>query len=169
MVGPDGTVYQRRDTPPQGQAPDGKTPPRPGTAELPDTTTGAENGLPGASQGRASPDGKGGQVQAQQKAAPADTPRPEQVNKLFGPDRSRPPERATPEGTARGRSAGPRGGGPSGQTQHGDETDGTGDPVEAAAARRLRQAIQRIQTGRDGRLPSAGHGEVSGTDRRRDW
>jgi hypothetical protein len=63
------------------------------------------------------------------------------------------------------------GAGQSGSGFDSDVTDGNGDPVERAAARRLRQAVQRIQKARDSRQPppGAGKGEVPGSDRRRDW
>jgi hypothetical protein len=45
------------------------------------------------------------------------------------------------------------------------------DPVERAAAQRLQQAIQRIQTNRDRHAPkpSAGRGDPANQDQRRDW
>jgi hypothetical protein len=51
------------------------------------------------------------------------------------------------------------------------DVDPDADPAEQAAALRLRQAIQRIQTSRERRqLPATpGPGNSSNPDRRRDW
>jgi hypothetical protein len=45
------------------------------------------------------------------------------------------------------------------------------DPTERAAALRLQQAIQRIQTNRDRHAakPSSGRGDPANQDGRRDW
>jgi hypothetical protein len=70
-------------------------------------------------------------------------------------------------GGGQGRS----GAGRYGAAPDGDQTDGSADPVERAAAGRLRQAVQRIQKGRESRQPApgAGKGDAPGTDGRRDW
>lgn len=160
-VGPDGVSYKPQDKPSQGgEAGEGdgpadaaKQPPRPG----------GKNGSPLGAPGDADKPRDG-------KDHPPPPPSAE-VDKLFKPGTPPPIDR-----NDRGSGGGGTGQGRAGSGRYGiapdtDETDGTGDPVERAATRRLRQAIQRIQGARDSRQPppGSGKGEVPGPDRRRDW
>jgi hypothetical protein len=157
MVGPDGVTYEKQDQP----SPGGKT--------------GAGRGPQDAADRPPQPGGKDGSPQG----APGDggnsrdatgQPPSAEVDKLFQPGASRPEERKdqTSGGTSSGQ--GRMGSGRFGLGPDSDMTDGNGDPVERAAARRLRQAVQRIQKARDGRTPPPGSpGEAPSSDRRRDW
>jgi hypothetical protein len=159
MVGPDGVSYQKQDQPSpggaagEGNGPAGESPqpPRPGGKN------GAPRGAPG--DGGQPPDAK------DQQPPSAD------VDKLFKPGPARPDERKDRGSGGTGSGQGRQGSGIAGLGPESDDTDGSGDPAERAAVRRLRQAVQRIQNARDGRQPppAAGKGETPGSDRRRDW
>ncbi len=158
MVGPDGVTYERQNNPNKpshgGQSGSGD--------ESSDVTknpqaSGKNGTLPGAP----------GEVAPPRDAK--DQPSPAQVDKLFRPGTPRPNDRNDP-----GQGGTTSGSGRSGSGQanaNADETDGSGDPQERAAARRLRQAIQRIEKSRMSRpAPQApGKSEVPDSDRRRDW
>jgi hypothetical protein len=149
MVGPDGTTFERRD----GQPPPDK-PGKPGKPGGADNPTGTTSG--GAAQ---QPEGTG-------KPAPP----PEEVNKLFRPEK--PGERKPGERGGSGSVSGEQSpGGRTGQGHQGLEGDGDGDPVEKAAARRLKRVIERIEKRRDAAAPGGGDqkGPVTDPNRRRDW
>ena len=72
-----------------------------------------------------------------------------------------------PAGAASGQGrAGP---GQYGVAPDADLMDGSGDPVEQAAARRLRQAVQRIENARASRRRRTGSGKDDTPVRKRDW
>jgi hypothetical protein len=157
MVGPDGVTYERdtkENKPSRGgdagggdESSEAMKDPKPGGKD------GAPHGAPG---------------EGEKPRVTKDQPPPPDVDKLFRPGTPRPNDRNDPGqgGTSDGR--GRQGSGQLGKDS--DETDGTGDPRERAAARRLHQAIQRIEKAREARpTPQPGKGEVPDTDRRRDW
>jgi hypothetical protein len=158
-VGPDGVAVGRQDKPAKGgqagegdgPADDVKKPARPG----------GKNGAPLGAAGEA-----GKPHDAKDQPPPA-----AEVDKLFKPGTPRPNE--PKDGPSGGMMAGPSraGSGRFGIAPDADVTDGSGDPVERAATRRLLQAIQRIQGARENRqpLPGAAKGEAPAPDRRRDW
>jgi hypothetical protein len=158
MVGPDGVTFERQDQPsPGGKAGAGRgphdaadTPPQPG-------------GKDGSPNGAAADGGKPHDTTGQPPAA--------DVDKLFKPGASQPGERKDPGSGGSTSSGGRVGAGRAGLGPDSDMADGTGDPVERAAVRRLRQAVQRIQKARDSRQPPAGPKteDVPNSDRRRDW
>jgi hypothetical protein len=156
MVGPDGVTYERQDKPSRGTTGSG------GEGATEDTKQPQAGGKDGTSNGAA-----GDSDKTQEPKEPP--PTPAELEKLFRNGASRPND-----------SKGSGSGGPSsGQTRSGsgkygieaDDVAGNGDPREQAAARRLRQAVQRIQNARDGRQPPPGAGprESPNSDRRRDW
>jgi hypothetical protein len=155
VVGPDGVTYERQNKPSRGGAAGGGDDPS-------DTQKQPEPGGKGGS-----PHGAPGD--AQQPRDPKDQPPAATVDKLFRPGTPRPNDRNDPGGGGMTSGQGRVGSGQFGAQT--DETDGSGDPVERAAARRLRQAIQRIQGARQARpAPAgAGQGEPPASDRRRDW
>ncbi len=146
-----------------------KSPPSEGKAVGPDGVTYERQSKPGG-QGGGHGEASG---EARQPRGPGDQPRRPpahmKIDELFRPGEPRPGGGNDPgsggTGLGQGRTGSARSGGES------DETDGSGDPAERAAARRLRQAIQRIQNAREGRQPPAGAapGQAPGSDRRRDW
>jgi hypothetical protein len=155
-VGPDGVTYERQDKPQPGGA--------------------------GGGEGDASPEvkqaqsgGKSGKTPGMLGEAPApidprDQPQKDELDKLFGPGAVPRPKEGKGSGSG-GNDYGRARLGSGAAIKDAEETDGSGDPAERAAARKLRQAIQRIQNARDGRgsAPPAKSGEAPGSDRRRDW
>jgi hypothetical protein len=118
--------------------------------------TGASGGAPGVG---GPPDGR-------------DQPPPADVDKLFRPGNPTPTERNGRGNGGASSGEARRAAGQAGAAPDTDETDGTGDPLERAAARRLRQAVQRIQGARQGRQPPPAAGNRDAppdADRRRDW
>jgi hypothetical protein len=158
MVGPDGVIYEPEDKdkkPSQG----GKTGGGDGASEE------TKEPKPGGKDGAA----PGAPGETEKPRVGKDQPPPPDADKLSKPGTPRPNDR---------NGAG-QGGGSSAQVRNGagqsvmdaDETDGSGDPRERAATRRLRQAIQRIEKARDARPapPAPGKGEAPDPNRRRDW
>jgi tetratricopeptide (TPR) repeat protein len=155
-VGPDGVAYERQDKPEQGG-------------------TSGGGGKDSEEAKRAQGGGKEGKQQAapgetRKQTEPGNQPEKDELDKLFGPGSPPRPR----DGGGKGTGGADYGQGRLGTGKVGpdaDEIDGSGDPQERAAARRLRQAIQRIQNSRDARPPTPGAkpGEAPGSDRRRDW
>jgi hypothetical protein len=156
-VGPDGVGYERQDQPAKdAQAGEGNGPSDPAKPPQPGGKDGSPRGAPG--EGGRKPDA-------------TDSPPAADVDKLFKPGTANPAERKGGGSGGTTAGSGRLGSGQAGQATDSDITDGNGDPVERAAARRLRQAVQRIQKGRESRqpAPAAGKGDVPNSDRRRDW
>ncbi len=141
MVGPDGVIYERK----EGQ----KKPDKPSKG-------GKDGGGDEAAEAmkEPKPDGKGGTPHG----APGDDGKPgvAKERNATGP---------------KGLSAGPGHGGSGDVDADAEQSDGSGDPRERAAARRLRQAVQRIEKSREARPTPQGpaKGDEPNTDRKRDW
>jgi hypothetical protein len=155
-IGPDGITFEKQDKSSTGGTGSG---PGDGAEKTKEPHPGGKDSAPNGAPG------EGGKPRDTENRPPQN-----QVDKLFKPGTPRPSDRDTP-GTG-GSLPGPgRNGFSKSGRDEADETDGQGDPVEQAAARRLRQAIQRIQNSREGRQPApgAGKGEPPPSGRRRDW
>lgn len=166
MVGPDGIEYKRND--PQGDEqrqgkPGGTLPGKAdsGSTDKPSTAGGGTaNGTPSDAS---KPDPAQPPGTQDQKSPPR-----EDANKLFRPEQGTPQRNSNSTGGTRpGQGSGPGGG----AGKPSDETDPNGDLTEQAAARRLRQVIERIEKRRDGRPQPAvpGNGNTPSSDKKRDW
>jgi hypothetical protein len=135
--------------------------PREGKMVGPDGVTYERRDKPsqaGSNDGRDNPADAPKQPEPGGKGGAGDQPPPGTVDKLFQPGSPRPNSRNDAGGMT--------------SPQHsaqGDDTDGSGDPVERAAAHRLRQAIQRIEDARQARPAPPRPGEPPASNRRRDW
>jgi hypothetical protein len=156
VVGPGGVSYEKQDNPSR----DGKT----GGGDE-GTTDEVKQPQPGGKDGSA-------------LGAPGESRQPHDAKDPSSPDKGRNLLPPSPPGQKERDDPG-TGGGTFGSARLGsgkygpdaEETDGSGDPVERAAVRRLRQAIQRIQNARESRpAPTApAPGENPASNRRRDW
>jgi hypothetical protein len=157
MVGPDGVMFERKDGPKQ-ESKGGKGGGGDGSAdEMKDPQPGGKDGAPHGAPG-----------EGDKPRVTKDQPPPPDIDKLFKPGSPQPNDR---NDAGKGGTTAGSGRGGSGQFgKEADETDGSGDPRERAAVRRLRQAVQRIEKSRDARpAPQPGKGEAPDPDRRRDW
>lgn len=171
MVSPDGTTFERKDSTAQGSTPGAGAGQAKGEAKSsptdPTEAPPGENGSGKAGKNGAAPGG--GSVGEEGAGAP--TAPPSEVRKLFRPEKTGPDEKKATDAPPGGKGDGAAGRGSGGGQAAGDDPQAEGDPLERAAARRLQQVIQRIQTGRSSRPPAAGPSKAAPADpdRRRDW
>lgn len=168
MFGPDGVPFQRagpgdkKDRPGAGAGkPDKLADPKAAGARPADPRKPAVGvGAGGSPQ---PPEGAGGDA-GQAPGKPADV-----VARLFQPESPHAPDQGgAPQGPKAGSS---RRLAAAGEAPDLTDVDAIADPVEREAARRLRQAVQRIQAGRDRRPARGPQGRPVDLDgeRRRDW